>query len=122
MGKETILLVDDEEMILSTARSLLEKIGYKVHLGKGGQEGVHVYKEQNHKIDLVILDMIMPGMGGPEVYKRLKKINPDVKILLASGYSLNSQAFYLLKKGCHGFIQKPFTIQNLSEKIREILN
>ncbi|RPI79767.1 MAG: PAS domain S-box protein [Desulfobacteraceae bacterium] len=121
-GQETILLVDDEEMILGTAQSLLEKIGYQVIAAKGGREGVDVYKEQNKKIDLVILDMIMPGMGGAEVYKHLKKLRPDVKILLASGYSLNSQAFQLLKKGCQGFIQKPFTIQNLSQKIREILD
>ena len=69
--------------------------------------------------DLIILDMILPDMGGGEVYDRLKKVNPDVKVLLASGYSIDGQASEILDRGCNGFIQKPFRISDLAQKIRE---
>ncbi len=71
---------------------------------------------------MVILDMIMPGMGGGETYDRLKEINPDIKALLSSGYSINGQATEILERGCDGFIQKPFTMKDLSRKLREILD
>ena len=71
--------------------------------------------------DLVILDMIMPGMSGGETYDRLKEISPDIRVLLSSGYSIDGQAAEILKRGCSGFIQKPFNIEQLSQKIREIL-
>ena len=74
------------------------------------------------KIDMVILDMIMPDIGGSEVYDRLKKINPDIKVLLSSVYSINGQATDILNRGCNGFIQKPFSIKKLSHKLREILD
>ncbi|MCK4790202.1 MAG: response regulator, partial [Desulfobacteraceae bacterium] len=70
----------------------------------------------------VILDMIMPDMGGGETYGRLKAINPDIKVLLSSGYSIDGQAKEILERGCHGFIQKPFNLKQLSRKIREILD
>ncbi|MCK5022322.1 MAG: response regulator, partial [Candidatus Pacebacteria bacterium] len=73
-------------------------------------------------IDMVILDMIMPDMGGGDTYDKLKEINPDVKVLLSSGYSINSQATEILERGCDGFLQKPFDIENLSHKMREILD
>jgi two-component system cell cycle sensor histidine kinase/response regulator CckA len=69
----------------------------------------------------VILDIVMPQMGGGEVYDRMKEINPQVKVLLSSGYSMEGQASEILKRGCHGFIQKPFGIEEISGKIREIL-
>jgi two-component system cell cycle sensor histidine kinase/response regulator CckA len=78
--------------------------------------------EDNHEIDMVILDMVMPDMGGGEVYDRIKKIDADVKVLLSSGYSIDGQATEILKRGCEGFIQKPFNMEDLSKKIREILN
>jgi DNA-binding NtrC family response regulator len=81
-----------------------------------------VLKINKDKIDLVILDMIMPIMGGGEVYKRIKQISPDVKVLLSSGYSINGEASEILKRGCNGFIQKPFSIKDLSKKIRDILD
>ena len=70
---------------------------------------------------MVILDMIMPDMGGSETYEKIKQIDPEAKILLSSGYSINGQATEILKRGCNGFIQKPFSLKELSEKIREIL-
>ena len=87
-----------------------------------GQEAVNIYKKNNRKIDLVILDMIMPDMGGGETYERLKEINQDIQVILASGYSMDGQAKKILDQGCKGFIQKPFKIIELSEKIRDILD
>lgn len=121
-GSETILLVDDENMILDVGREFLKKLGYKVLLAGGGQEAIDVYESNKEGIDLVILDIIMPNMSGGEVYDRLRDIDPDVKVLLSSGYSIDGKATEILNRGCDGFIQKPFDIKGLSKKIREILD
>ena len=120
-GTGTVLLVDDQDMILDVSSEILEKLGYAVLIAKGGKEAVAVYNKNRDVIDMVILDMIMPIMGGGETYDRLKEINPDVKVLLSSGYSINGRAKDILKRGCHGFIQKPFNMAELSKKMREIL-
>lgn len=86
---------------------------------KGGRDAVEVYKGNKDKIDMVILDMIMPDMGGSEAYDRMKEINPDVKVLLSSGYSIDSQVKKILEGGCDAFIQKPFTMKELSQCIDE---
>ncbi|MDH3574396.1 MAG: response regulator, partial [Desulfobacteraceae bacterium] len=88
----------------------------------GGIEAIQIYQENKDNIDMIILDMIMPDMEGSEVYDKIKKIDPEVKVLLSSGYSIDGQATEILKRGCNGFIQKPFNLKNLSNKIREILN
>jgi two-component system cell cycle sensor histidine kinase/response regulator CckA len=121
-GSETVLLVDDEDMIIEGCGELLDKIGYTVSTAKGGKEAIEIYKKKENQIDLVILDMIMPEMDGGETYKSLKEISPDIKVLLSSGYSMDDQATGILKQGCDGFIQKPFNIMDLSIKIREILD
>ena len=90
-------------------------------MARSGKEAVQVYKKNQDKIDMVILDMIMPEMGGGDTYDKLKKINPDIKVLLSSGYSIDGQATEILKRGCDGFAQKAFIINDLSKKIREIL-
>ncbi|MEA3358409.1 MAG: PAS domain S-box protein [Thermodesulfobacteriota bacterium] len=120
-GEGTVLLVDDEEIVADVGTSILEKIGYYVLVAKSGEEALVVYKEKGELIDMVILDMIMPGMGGGETFEGLKQIDPSVKVLLSSGYSVNSQATEILKRGCRGFIQKPFTIAELSKKLREVI-
>ncbi len=121
-GSETILLVDDEDMIIDVTQDILKLFGYNVLTAKGGKEAIRAYKKKQDKIDMVILDMIMPGMNGGEVYDKLKEINPDIKVLLSSGYSLNGQAAEILERGCNGFIQKPFNSTDISKKIREILD
>jgi len=83
---------------------------------------LEIYEAQRDRIDLVILDMIMPGMSGGKTYDELKGINNGVKVLLTSGYAVEGQADTILKRGCNGFIQKPFTIMGLSVKTREILD
>jgi CheY-like chemotaxis protein len=121
-GNEAILLVDDEEMIAEVGKNLLQELGYQVSIARGGKAAVNMYRKQCDEIDMVILDMIMPDLGGAETYNRLKKINPDVKVLLSSGYSLDGQANQILESGCDGFIQKPFNLKQLSGKIRDILD
>ncbi len=120
-GKGTVLLIDDEEMILKVASQLLEALGYKVVTARGGQAGLKTYRELMDQVDLVLLDMIMPDMGGGEVFDRLKEMNPEVRVLLSSGYSVNGQAMQILEKGCKGFIQKPFSLAELSQKIHAAL-
>ncbi len=121
-GKETILLVDDEDMVLDVGEEMLDALGYKVLLAKSGKEAIELYNKNLDNIDMVLLDMVMPDMGGGETYGRMKDINPDIKVLLSSGYNIDGQATEILKRGCDAFIQKPFDMQELSQKIRKILD
>lgn len=121
-GSELILIVDDEETIIEISRKILESLGYRVVTARGGEEATSIYREQMDEIDLVILDMIMPDISGRETYDVLKTINPHIKVLLSSGYSLSGQAQEIINRGCQGFIQKPFTVTALSQKIRDVLN
>lgn len=121
-GKGTILMVDDEEIIIDVSIEMLEKIGYRVLKALSGKEAISEYQASSAKIDLVILDLIMPKISGGEVYDKLKEINPQVKVLLSSGYSVDGQATEILKRGCNGFIQKPFNMEELSRKVNEILD
>ena len=118
---ETILLVDDEAMIQDVASAMLKTLGYTVITAQDGPTAVDLYKQQQASIDLVILDMVMPDMSGGEVFDEIKKINPHAKVLLSSGYSLNGQASRIIDRGCDGFIQKPFTISDISKQLRKIL-
>ena len=121
-GKGTILIVDDEEIIIDVSIEMLKKIGYRVLKALSGKEAISEYQASIAKIDLVILDLIMPKISGSEVYDKLKEINPQVKALLSSGYSVDGQATEILKRGCNGFIQKPFNMEELSRKVNEILD
>lgn len=120
-GAQTVLLVDDEEIIQKVCKELLEAIGYRIFTAKDGKEALKLYKKNQDKIDLVLLDMTMPNMSGSEVYDRMKEMNPNIKVLLSSGYSIDGEATEILERGCNGFIQKPFNLNALSQKIRKIL-
>ncbi len=139
-GSETVLLVDDEAMIIDIGQEILEALGYKVLLAGSGKEAIEILSKAHSAEsiekggkeryargaipsvpDLVILDMIMPEMSGGKTYAKLKKINPQIKVLLSSGHSINGQVRQTLNRGCNGFIQKPFKIKALSQKLREIL-
>jgi PAS domain S-box-containing protein len=120
-GTGTILLIDDEKMILEVGCELLQELGFKVLSAMSGQEAIDVFQNNRDKIDMIIMDMIMPGMSGSETFDRLREIKPDVKILLSSGYSVDGQATKILRRGCDGFIQKPFNMNQLAEKIQKIL-
>ena len=120
-GSETILLVDDESMIVDIGEKVLQKFGYQVLIAQSGREADDIYSKAKDRIDLVILDMIMPEWDGGKTFDELTKINPDVKVLLSSGYSINGLAQSILDRGCKGFIQKPFSMSGLSQQIRKAL-
>jgi CheY-like chemotaxis protein len=121
-GNETVLLVDDQEPILKVATDMLRSLGYTVITAQSGSEALVCYEKLRNDIALVILDMIMPGLSGAETFERLREINGEVCVILSSGYSLNGQAIHILERGCKSFIQKPFNIYELSQKIREVLD
>jgi PAS domain S-box-containing protein len=120
-GTGTILLVDDEEMVLEVGERFLKVMGYQVLTAREGREAIEVYQKHRDTIDLVLLDIIMPNMKGGEVFDRLKEINPEVKVLLSSGYSIDGEASQILERGGSGFIQKPFDMNQLSQSIRAML-
>jgi len=120
-GKETVLLVDDEEMIIDVAARMLKKLGYDVLTAMNGEQALQVYNTNRSNIDLVILDMVMPKVSGGETFDRLKIIDPKINVILSSGYSIDGQAAEIMKRGCKAFIQKPFNLQTLSHHIRAVL-
>ena len=120
-GNGTILVVDDEERVLHITAKLLGHLGYCVLEAKCGREAVELYQKNLGGIDIVILDMIMPELSGAQTFEILKGLDPHVKVLLCSGYSINGQATDILGLGCDGFIQKPYTTNDLSLKLDEIL-
>ena len=121
-GNETVLLVDDDEVAARAGREILERLGYRVLVANSGNEALDIYSNYKNKIHLVILDIILPDIGGEQVFRELKKINIAVIVVLASGYNVNSQINALLHQGCVDFIQKPFHIQPLSIKMRSALD
>lgn len=121
-GSETVLLVDDEELILEVGRGMLSEIGYEVLTSKGGTEAVETISSDGHRINLVILDLIMPGMDGNTTFDRIRAITPYMPVILSSGYSINDLATGIMNRGCNGFIQKPFNLSELSQKIRSVLD
>ena len=120
-GSGTVLLVDDEEVIVEVGSDMLKLLNYSVLTARSGSEALSVFTAHQDRIDLVILDMIIPDMDGTEIFHRLKQLVPNLKVLLASGYSLKGKAAALLESGCSGFIQKPFNLQALSRKIEAIM-
>ena len=122
LGRETILLVDDEEKVLSVCGDSMKLLGYTVYTADSGDKAVGIYSKNAEAIDVVVLDMIMPGLSGKETYRRLKQIDPQVRVLLASGYAMEGQAEEILNEGCAAFIQKPFKIEQLSLTIQEIMD
>ncbi|MCJ7617194.1 MAG: response regulator [Desulfobacterales bacterium] len=117
----TVLIVDDENRVLEIGRDMLREMGYNVLSAESGEEAIKIYMEHKNNIDLVIVDIIMPQMDGGKVFDRMKEINPNVRVLISSGYSINGKASEILERGCNGFIQKPFNLSDLSQKIREII-
>jgi CheY-like chemotaxis protein len=117
-GHGTILLVDDETSVLKIGCKMLQRLGYTVLQAASGEEALDLYRRHGDEIALVILDLVMPGMGGGEVFDRLKEMDERVRVLLSSGYSLEGQAREIMARGCDGFIQKPFDLQEFSVKVK----
>ncbi len=119
-GHETILLVDDEAMILNVARSMLEMLGYRVLAASGGEQALSLL--HNEAVALVVLDMVMPGMSGKQTFSRLREMAPHLRVLVSSGYSAEGEAADMLASGCVGFLQKPYRLDELAQKIRSVLD
>ncbi len=119
---ETILVVDDEDAIWDFVIEALQNLGYSVILAGNGEEAIEIYKSNLGEISLVFLDMIMPKLGGHSTFYQLKAINPDVKILLSSGYVSQEEIEDLLDHGASGFLHKPHKVQELAKAIRKILD
>ena len=120
-GTGTILLVDDEDMVLDVGTQLLKSLGYSVLEARDGMEAIDIYKKKSGIIDMVFLDIVMPGMSGRDTYDRLREIDPDIKVLLSSGYDIDTQAAEILDRGANSFIQKPFALKDLSQKIKKVM-
>lgn len=122
-GRETILLVDDEKSIMDVVGEMIKGLGYRLMTAENGENAVDVYRANPGRIDLVIMDMIMPGLGGGAAIDAIRAENPDARIILCSGYSLNGEAQDILKRGgVISFMQKPFELADLSQKIRGVLD
>ncbi|RLB18080.1 MAG: hypothetical protein DRG82_04880 [Deltaproteobacteria bacterium] len=121
-GSETILLVDDEEILRDIGRDILETFGYTVLLAPDGESALELYKERRKHISLVILDLIMPGMGGKQCLEKLLKINPDTKVVIASGYSIDGHAKDALKAGAKAFVSKPYELNKMLQAVRSVLD
>ncbi len=121
IGSGTVLLIEDEEIVMDVNQMLLERLGYRVLTAKTGEEAIHIVNTADGDIDLAILDIVLPDMGGEAVYPLLKKVRPDLKVLVCSGCSIDGPAQEILDAGAQGFLQKPFRIEKLSENLDEVL-
>jgi CheY-like chemotaxis protein len=121
-GVETILLVDDEMMITDVGGAMLQKLGYDVITANTGKQSIDIINKKSKTIHMVILDMIMPDLDGGKTFDGIRSIDPTMPVLLSSGYAMDNQTEEILKRGCNGFIQKPFNMSELSQKVRSILD
>jgi len=121
-GQGTILVADDEPFVRRIATEMLEMCGYHVITANDGEEAVKLYKDNMNKVDMVLLDMIMPKKSGKEAYLEMKTLNENVKVLLSSGFKQDERVKSILKSGIQSFIQKPYTIEKLSKAVYEIMN
>ena len=119
---KTLLLVDDEDVIIRIAMRMIAKLGYEGLVARNGQEAIELYQTHPTQISLVLLDMVMPKMDGPETFNELKKINPNIKILITSGHGTTAKVKKMLAQGGAGFIPKPFDLDQLSQAIGKILD
>lgn len=120
-GTGTILIIEDEEMIMNVSRALLERLGYKVLGAMTGKEAINIAKTFDGEIDFAILDMVLPDMSGKTIYPLIMEARPNLKVLVCSGYSIDGPAQEVLDAGAQDFIQKPFAIARLSEKMKKVL-
>jgi CheY-like chemotaxis protein len=118
--KGTILLADDEKMVLDIGVQMLKRLGFNVIAVESGRKAIETYQKQNDAIDIVILDLVMPDLGGAEVVDAIKDINPETKIMLSSGYGRDRKTADIMQY-CRAFIQKPFSMKELSATLQDIM-
>lgn len=121
-GDERILIIDDEAAVRNVLALSLQHLGYRVEVAESGLEGLRAYRERSPRFDLVVLDMLMPQLSGEKVFEQLKEFDPKVRVLLISGYSSERAVNKVLEHGGLGFLQKPFTIEELSKRVRSCLD
>ncbi len=121
-GTETVLLVDDEEFLRDLGKRILERSGYTVLIAANGKEALDLYRRERGKISLVILDLIMPEMGGKECLEELLRIDPKARVLIASGFAANGQSKEAIEKGARGFVDKPYNVKRMLQAVREVLD
>jgi CheY-like chemotaxis protein len=121
MQMATILLIDDEEMIRKAGKRLLRKLGYRVLTAQDGKEGLRTFAEKKDEISIIMLDLIMPVMDGEETLTKIRDIDEEIPVLLSSGYSKEEKAERLMKQGADDFIQKPFDMTTLKQKLSALL-
>ena len=121
-GDNTVLIVDDEELVRDVWDRFLSRQGYMVLQSETGEEALELFNQQNENIDLVILDLNMPGIGGIQCLHEMRKINPDTPVMVTSGYILEDKSISLNKLGVAGFIQKPINFSSYMEKIRQVID
>jgi two-component system cell cycle sensor histidine kinase/response regulator CckA len=118
-GSGVILVVEDEQMVANLARDILLRFGYSVLVVNSGREAIDLYRQRTQDIAAVVLDMVMPEMDGGEVFRRLRAVNPDVKVVVSTGCERVSEVDELLQQGATGFVQKPFRITELADAVGE---
>jgi two-component system, cell cycle sensor histidine kinase and response regulator CckA len=116
-----VLVVDDEEMIRDLTRDILERYGYTVMTAAGGAEAVGIYRQRGSLIAVVVLDILMPGMGGREAFRRIREIDPAARIIVSSGHDQERDAIDLIREGAVAFVQKPYRITEFVRKVGEIM-
>ena len=121
-GSETILLVDDEGILRDIGKTILEQFGYTVLLAPDGETALEVYRENLEDISLVILDLIMPGMGGKRCLEEILKQDPQAKVVIASGYSINGRPKEALDRGARAFVKKPYEVTQMLREVRKVLD
>ena len=120
-GSGCVLVVDDELVVLSTAEEMLRNLGYCVFTAPNGEKALSIYRKYGSGIDLVLMDLAMPGMDGRECFNRLREINPDIRVILSSGYGREGRAQQLLDAGVLAFLRKPYSLSELAEMLKEYL-
>ena len=121
-GNETILIVDDHETIWDFLIEALQRLGYSVLLAENGLDAIEIYRENPNEVDLVLLDMVMPKLGGHQTFYKIKDLDPKAKILLSSGYVSEDEVNDLLEQGAMGFLPKPHRIAKMAQEVRRILD
>jgi CheY-like chemotaxis protein len=120
-GTGTILLIDDEDIVIEISEAMLERLGYSIISAKTGKDAIDLVRTYNGNIDLVLLDLGMPDMGGDAIYLSLKEARPEIKVIICSGYGVEGLGQDILNAGAHGYIQKPFSLNGISEKLKQVL-
>jgi len=121
-GTETVLLVDDEDYVRNLGERILSKAGYTVLTAADGRDACVLFRQNRDRIALVILDLIMPEMGGRECLRELLAVDPQVKVLITSGYAASTSAGETIDSGAKGFVDKPFTMRELLRQVRRVLD